>query len=850
MAVDTLDGGRIEPRELAEEMRTSYLDYAMSVIVGRALPDVRDGLKPVHQRVLFAMNEAGLQPNRPYSKCSRVVGDVLGKYHPHGDTAAYDALVRMAQWFSLRYPLVDGQGNFGNQDGYSAAAMRYTECRLSPLAVELLRDIDADTVDFRPNYDDRHREPTVLPSRFPNLLCNGSAGIAVGMATNIPPHNLRETIDAAIELIDNPEATTDDLMTHIKGPDFPTGGIVMGLAGIREAYETGRGRVIMRAKVHHEELKGGKNALIVTEVPYQVKRDGDDGVIKKIADLVNDKVISEISDINNHSDRTGTRITIELKRDAIPMVVLNKLYKHTALQSTFGVNMVALVDGVPRTLSLKEMLQYYVDHQREVVTRRTKFDLDRAEKRAHILEGYLKALDHLDEVIELIRAAPDAETARASLIGRFEFSEAQAIAILELRLRALTGLERQRIKDEHDDLLERIGELRAILADEARLLGVIKEELAEIRDRFADDRRTEIVAAEGEIDLEQLIAEEDMVISITRSGYIKRLPLTTYRTQGRGGVGVMGMDLKEDDYIEHLFVASTHDYLLFFTTVGKVYRVKVHELPEGSRQSKGRALVNVLPLRQDEKVRAVIDTRDYGEGMYLLFATRNGIVKKTEFKAYDTVLKADGIIALKIRDGDELIGVRLTDGEDEILMVSRNGSAVRFAEGDVRPMGRDTTGVSGMKLRKGDEVIAVAIARDDQDLLVVTENGFGKRTRVAEYPTKGRGTMGVLTIRYNESRGRLAGAMIVRDGYEVMLISQDGTVIRQKAEGISRMGRATQGVRVMNLRDGDMVSSIARVTEPDADAVTGDEPIAAVDDAVDLGEPSEPADPAPADDAE
>ena len=494
------------------------------------------------------------------------------------------------------------------------------------------------------------------------------------------------------------------------------------------------------------------------------------------------------------------------------------------------------------------MLQHYVDHQREVVTRRTKFDLDRAEKRAHILEGYLKALDHLDEVIELIRAAPDAETARASLIGRFEFSEAQAIAILELRLRALTGLERQRIKDEHDDLLERIGELRAILADEARLLGVIKEELAEIRDRFADDRRTEIVAAEGEIDLEQLIAEEDMVISITRSGYIKRLPLTTYRTQGRGGVGVMGMDLKEDDYIEHLFVASTHDYLLFFTTVGKVYRVKVHELPEGSRQSKGRALVNVLPLRQDEKVRAVIDTRDYSEGMYLLFATRNGIVKKTEFKAYDTVLKADGIIALKIRDGDELIGVRLTDGDDEILMVSRNGSAVRFSEGDVRPMGRDTTGVSGMKLRKGDEVIAVAIARDDQDLLVVTKNGFGKRTRVAEYPTKGRGTMGVLTIRYNESRGRLAGAMIVRDGYEVMLISQDGTVIRQKAEGISRMGRATQGVRVMNLRDGDMVSSIARVTEPDAGV--DDEPVAVGDDAVETAEPVEPAEPAPADDAE
>jgi len=546
-------------------------------------------------------------------------------------------------------------------------------------------------------------------------------------------------------------------------------------------------------------------------------------VIAKIADLVESKTISEISALNDESDRTGMRIYIELKRDAIPKVVLNKLYKHTPLQSTFGVNMVALVDGVePRTLSLKQLLEYYIAHQKEVVTRRTKFELDRAEKRAHILEGYLIALDNLDEVIELIRAAPDADTARSGLMDRFELSEAQAQAILELRLRALTGLERKRIQDEHNDLVERIAELRSILADEAKLLGVIKEELIEIRERFADARRTEITAGEGEIDLEQLIAEEDMVISITRSGYIKRLPLTTYRTQGRGGVGVMGMDLKDDDYIEHLFVASTHDYLLFFTTVGKVYRVKVHELPLGARQSKGRALVNVLPLRQDEKVRAVIDTRDYSEGTYLLFSTRNGVVKKTAFKAYDTVLKADGIIALKVREGDELVDVRLTDGEDDVLLVSRNGSAVRFNERDVRSMGRDTTGVSGMKLRKGDEVIAVEIARNDQDLLVVTENGFGKRTRVDEYPTKGRGTMGVLTIRYNESRGRLAGAMIVRDGYEVMLISQDGTVIRQKAEGISRMGRATQGVRVMNLRDGDRVSSIARVTEPDA--ASGAEP--------------------------
>jgi DNA gyrase subunit A len=579
----------------------------------------------------------------------------------------------------------------------------------------------------------------------------------------------------------------------------------------------------MRGKVHTEDVRSGKTALIVTELPYMVKKGGDDGVIAKIADLVESKTIPEISALNDESDRTGMRIYIELKRDAIPKVVLNKLYKHTPLQSTFGVNMVALVDGVePRTLSLKQLLEYYIAHQKEVVTRRTKFELDRAEKRAHILEGYLIALDNLDEVIELIRAAPDADTARSGLMDRFELSEAQAQAILELRLRALTGLERKRIQDEHNDLVERIAELRSILADEAKLLGVIKEELIEIRERFADARRTEITAGEGEIDLEQLIAEEDMVISITRSGYIKRLPLTTYRTQGRGGVGVMGMDLKDDDYIEHLFVASTHDYLLFFTTVGKVYRVKVHELPLGARQSKGRALVNVLPLRQDEKVRAVIDTRDYSEGTYLLFSTRNGVVKKTAFKAYDTVLKADGIIALKVREGDELVDVRLTDGEDDVLLVSRNGSAVRFNERDVRSMGRDTTGVSGMKLRKGDEVIAVEIARNDQDLLVVTENGFGKRTRVDEYPTKGRGTMGVLTIRYNESRGRLAGAMIVRDGFEVMLISQDGTVIRQKADGISRMSRNTQGVRVMNLREGDRVSSLARVTEPQPAMVEGD----------------------------
>jgi DNA gyrase subunit A len=813
MGIDSLGGGRIEQRELAEELRSSYLDYAMSVIVGRALPDVRDGLKPVHRRVLYAMNEAGLQPGRPYSKCARVVGDVLGKYHPHGDQAVYDTLVRLAQPFSLRYPLVDGQGNFGNVDGYSAAAMRYTECRLSPLAVEMLRDIDAETVDFMPNYDERHREPVVLPARFPNLLVNGSSGIAVGMATNIPPHNLAETIDAVVHTIDHPDASAEDLMRFMQGPDFPTGATIMGLAGIREAYATGRGRVRVRAKVHTEPVKGGKTALIVTELPYMVKKGSEEGVIAKIAALVHEKVIPEIADLRDESDRSGMRIYIELKRDAIPKVVLNKLYKHTQLQTTFGVNMVALVDNVPRTLPLTAVIRHYVDHQREVVTRRTKFELDRAEKRAHVLEGYLKALDHLDEVIALIRSADDADAARAGLMEQFQLTEVQAQAILDLRLRALTGLERQRIKDEHAELLAKIGELRAILADDTRLLSVIKEELADVRRRFADARRTEIVPAEGEIDLEELIAEEDMVISITASGYIKRLPLSTYRTQGRGGVGVTGMDLKEGDYIQHLFIASTHDYVLFFTTVGKVYRVKVHELPLGARQSKGRALVNVLPLRQDERVRAVIATRDFSEGRYLLFATRDGVVKKTEFQKYDTPLKADGIIALRIREDDELVGVQLTDGDDDVMLVSRKGLAVRFSEREVRAMGRDTEGVAGMRLRSGDEVISVDIARDDLDLLVVTDHGYGKRTRVEDYRAKGRGIQGVKTIDYEAERGRLAGALMVRPGYEVMLITQGGTVNRQAVEGISRMGRSTKGVRVIRLRAGDRVSAIARVTE-------------------------------------
>ena len=825
---EPLGAGRIEPRELEQEMRSSYLDYAMSVIVGRALPDVRDGLKPVHRRVLWGMHESGMQPNRPYKKSANVVGYVMGNYHPHGDAAIYDTLVRMAQPFSLRYPLVDGQGNFGSLDDDPPAAMRYTECRLTRLATEMLRDIDMDTVDLGPNYDESRKVPTVLPSRFPNLLVNGSTGIAVGMATNIPPHHLGETVDAVVRLIDKPDANIDDLMKHVHGPDFPTGAIVVGRSGIRDAYRTGRGRIVMRARAHVEELRGGKSAIVVTELPYGVKKGGESGVIRKIADLVNDKVITEVSDLADHSDKTGMRIQIELKRDAIPQVVLNKLFKHTPLQTTFGYNAVALVGGVPRTLSLLELVRYYLDYQREIVTRRSKYELRQAEKRAHILQGYLIALDNLDAVIALIRGSDDTDSARTGLMETFGLSEEQAQAILDLRLARLTGLARKEIEDEYADLQERIAELRAILGDPARIDALIREELLEVKQIYGkgDDRRTEIVAGEDSLELEDMIAEEDMVIAITRSGYIKRLPVTAYREQRRGGIGVMGMEMKDDDYIEHLFVASTHDFILFFTTVGKVYRLKVHELPLGSRQSKGRAIVNLLPLRQDELIRAVIATRDYKEAKYLVFATKRGVVKKTQFLEYNTPLKADGIIALKMREDDELIGVRLSEGEDDILMVSRMGQAVRFSEKDVRSMGRPASGVAGMKLRAGDEVIEVDIAADDADLLVVTENGWGKRTRVADYPVKGRGTMGVKTAQLVEGKGRLAGARIVRDGYQVMLISDGGTVIRTPVDGIKRSGRATQGVIVMRLREGEQVSSLAPVVsaadEPDEPAEGAD----------------------------
>jgi DNA gyrase subunit A len=829
---DLISGGNIEPRGLEEEMRSSYLDYAMSVIVGRALPDVRDGLKPVHRRVLYSMNETGLQPNRPYAKCARIVGDVMGKYHPHGDSAIYDALVRLAQDFSMRAPLVDGQGNFGSVDDDPAAAMRYTEARMAPLAREMLRDLDADTVDFVPNYDGSLSEPTVLPARFPNLLVNGSSGIAVGMATNIPPHNLGETIAATVAYIDDPDIDTDGLLKHMKGPDFPTGGVILGYGGIREAYETGRGRVRVRARAHTEEIGQGKEAIIVTELPFQVKKGGDGGLIRKIAELVNDKKIPEISDLRDETDRKGMRLVIELKRGVIPKVVLNKLYKHTPMQTTFGVNMVALVDNVPRTLPLRSVIHNYVGHQREVIVRRSKHELRALERSVHRLEGLLIALENLDAVIELIRASRDRDAARAGLVERFGLTPIQAQAILELRLQQLTALEADAIRREHADKVERIAELRALLGDEEKVLSLIKEELLEISERYGDERRTVITPSEDDLDIEDLIADQQMVISITASGYVKSLKLDTYRQQRRGGVGIIGMDTKDDDYIEHLFVSSTHDYLLFFTNRGKVYRSKVYDLPEAPRQSKGRYLGNVLPLREGERVQSVLATRDYSESDFLVFATRNGTVKKTTLQSYNTPIKADGIIAINIRDDDELVAVRRVDPGDEILMVSHAGLTVRFREEDARAMGRDTTGVRGMDVSgKDNYLLAMDVARPGQDLMVVTENGYGKRTGIDEYRLTSRGAKGVKTIAFTESKGLLAAALVVREHQELVFISQNGMVQRTSVRGINRYGRTSQGVRVMNLREGDEVSAVALVVETEAPASTAsDEPVSLVAD--------------------
>lgn len=806
LTIDT-SGTRTLPVEMHKEMRSSFLEYSMSVIVARALPDVRDGLKPVHRRVLYAMNESGLTPTRPYKKSAWTVGEVIGKYHPHGDSAVYDTMVRMAQDFSMRTPLVDGHGNFGSIDGDSAAAMRYTESRLQKVAMELLRDLDKETVDFGPNYDESLQEPLVLPARFPNLLVNGSQGIAVGMATNIPPHNLGEVIDGVDALIDNPDITTEELMKYIPGPDFPTGGMIMGLQGIRDAYETGRGSLTIRGKAHIENTSTGRSRIVVTEIPYMVNKSR---LVSKIAELVRDKKLTEISDLRDESDRKGMRIVIELKTNAIPQVVLNKLFKHTQLQQGFGVIMLALVDGVPHVLSLKEVLHHYIEHQKDVITRRTQYELRKAKERAHILEGLVIALDNIDEVIKIIRASQTDAEAKASLIERFALSEVQTDAILEMRLRRLTGLERDKIMSELEALKEKIAWFEKVLADVQLVLNIIKEELQEVRQKFGDKRRTEITGAAKDLDVEDLIAEEDMVVTITKAGYVKRLPVATYRQQKRGGKGVAGVNLKDNDFVEHLFIASTHDYVLFFSTKGKVYRLKVHELPVGSRHARGTAVVNLLPFEQDEKIAAVINTKTFPENEYLLFATSQGMVKKTAIQAYDRS-RRDGLIAIHLSDGDELISVRRVKLGEKVIMVSASGKAIMWDEAEARPMGRDTRGVKGMNIKDGDRVLGMEIAPEGSELFVVTERGYGKRTPISEYPIHHRGGQGVKTILITDKKGPLSGMKIVGPSHELMLISEEGVVIRVKATDISLLGRSTQGVKVMNVADTDRVTAIARV---------------------------------------
>ena len=805
--IDT-SGTTLTPIEIQNELKTSFLAYSMSVIVSRALPDVRDGLKPVHRRILYAMNESGLTPTRPHKKSAWTVGEVLGKYHPHGDSAVYDTMVRLAQPFAMRVPLVDGHGNFGSVDGDSAAAMRYTEARLHKTAMELLRDLDKETVDFGPNYDESLMEPLVLPARFPNLLVNGSAGIAVGMATNIPPHNLGEVIDAVCMLIDNPEATTEELMTVLPGPDFPTGGMIMGREGIISAYETGRGSIPVRGKAHIEQTSTGRTRIIITEIPYQVNKSK---LVTKIADLVREKKLTEISDLRDESDRKGMRVVIELKQTCIPQVVLNKLFKHTQLQQSFGVIMLSLVDGVPRTLSLKDMLYYYVEHQKDVIVRRTRYELRKAEERAHILEGLVIALDNIDEVIKIIRASQTDVEAKVRLIERFGLSEAQTDAILEMRLRRLTGLERDKIMAELAELREKIAWLKRVLAEPGLVLGIIKDELGELKNKFGDKRRTEITNAARDLDVEDLIAEEDMVVTITRAGYVKRLPVATYRQQKRGGKGLQGVNLKDSDFVEHLFIASTHDYVLVFSTRGKVYRMKVHELPLGSRHAKGTAVVNLLPFEQTEKIAAVINTKVFGPDEFLLFATSHGMVKKTAIQAYDRS-RRDGMIAINLRDGDELISVRRVRTGERVMMVSTAGKAIRWDEAEARPMGRDTMGVKGMTIKEGERCLGMEIAIPGSELFVVTERGYGKRTPVADYPEHHRGGQGVKTIAVTPKKGPLAGMKIVGPGHELMLISEEGVVIRVKAGDISQLGRSTQGVKVMNVSEADRVCAIARVS--------------------------------------
>ncbi len=799
------EGTIVRAAFLGKEMQTSFLEYSMSVIVSRALPDVRDGLKPVHRRILYAMNESGYTPNKPHMKSARTVGDVIGKYHPHGDSAVYYTMVRLAQPFSLRLPLIDGHGNFGSIDGDSAAAMRYTEARLDKPAMELLRDLDKETVDFQPNYDESLQEPTVLPSRFPNLLVNGSNGIAVGMATNIPPHNLGEAIDATCLMIDNPDCTTEDLLTAMPGPDFPTGGLIMGKKGILDAYETGHGNLTIRAKCEIEEKKNGRASIVVKEIPYQVNRKR---LLEKLGELVRDKKLPEISNIHDAADRKGIDIIIDLKSNAIPQVVLNKLFKHTQLQVGFGCNMLALVNGTPRVLSLKEILFYYIEHQKDVVTRRTRYELAKAEEREHILEGYIIALDNIDEVIHIIRSSETDKEAAARLTERFGLSEKQTNAILEMRLRRLTGLERTKIEEELAELREKIAYYKQILADENLLKQVIKEELQEIKKKYNTPRRTRLTGEAKDIEVEDLIAEENMVVTMTKAGYIKRLPVSTYRQQKRGGKGMQGVNLKDADFVEHLFVASTHSYMLFFSTKGKVYRLKVYEIPEAGRHARGTAIVNLLPLEKGESISAVIATKDFPAEEFLMFATAQGNVKKTSMDQYDRT-RRDGLIAINLKDGDELISVKRVAKGEKVIMVSSAGKAILWDESEARAMGRGTMGVRGMNVPADAHVLGMEIAKPGTDLFVITEKGYGKRTKIEEYPEHHRGGQGVYTITMTHKKGLLSVMKIVGPDDEIMIVSEDGVIVRTPVKGISELGRSTQGVKVMNVADKDKVCAVA-----------------------------------------
>jgi DNA gyrase subunit A len=803
---------RILPRLIEDEMRESFIDYSMSVIVQRALPDARDGLKPVHRRILYAMNELGLQPGRPYKKSATVVGDVLGKYHPHGDSAVYDSLVRMVQSFSLRYPLVDGQGNFGSVDGDSAAAYRYTEARLTALAVTMLEDIDKNTVDFVPNFDDRLEEPTVLPGRLPNLLVNGSSGIAVGMATNVPPHNLREVSAAVKHLVANPDSSVEDLRQIVTGPDFPTGGFIYGTDGIKDCYETGRGRIVMRARAQVEETEStGRERIVITEIPFQVNKSR---LIEQIADLHRDKKVTDISALRDESDRDGMRVVIELKRDANPTVVLNQLYKRTQMQTTFGAIMLALVDGQPRVMSLKEMLEHYVSHRHEVITRRAQYELDQSLAREHILEGLKTAVDNIDEVVQIIRQAKDVPAADAALRTRFDLSEKQSEAILNMRLARLTSLEIGKLEAELKEVRAQIKSLRALLASREKRMAVLTEELDALTDRFGDDRRTTIVADEGDFSVEDLIAEEDMVVTISHAGYAKRIPVTTYRRQRRGGRGLNGMGTREDDWVEHLFIASTHDYVLFFTDSGQVYWLKVYDIPQGGRAARGKPIVNMIQIKPDERIAAFVAVREFSDAQCLMFATAKGIVKKTVLSAYGNP-RSSGINAINIEDGDELIDVQVTDGSNDVVLATRNGMSIRFREADAREMGRATAGVRGIQLATADRVIGMVVVRRDATLLVVTEKGLGKRSALTDYRVQKRGGKGIITVRRSDRTGAVVALKEVLQDDELMMVTRHGVIIRVPAEGIRVIGRNTQGVKVMNLDSGDTVMDVARVVRED-----------------------------------